>query len=317
MTDLAPHQTTSTISRPSTSLAPDEPVPVAIQRIAVDLLGRAVADLRAEEGPSFDKGIHGARKKMKRLRGLIRLIRDPIGRRVYREENVVLRDTARSLAGIRDAWVLVETLQALRTQYGDLLDDDTFAKPEAWLLERHLERKSIVTSTVVTGAIGNLATAKARYRAYPLDEALADDFGSIAKGVHRVYRRGYRGFQGGCAEPTVEGLHEWRKRVKYLRYQMETLTPLQPTLIGSLAHELDVLGEDLGTDHDLAVLAERVMQHPESCRDDRERWMLIALIHERRLALQAAALRRGAALYAEEPDAFVDRIRAYWEAGRR
>ena len=45
--------------------------------------------------------------------------------------------------------------------------------------------------------------------------------------------------------------------------------------------------------------------------------MLIALIHERRASLQAQAFRSGTALYAESPDSFVDRIGAYWEAGRR
>ena len=45
--------------------------------------------------------------------------------------------------------------------------------------------------------------------------------------------------------------------------------------------------------------------------------MLLALIHERRANLQAQAFRSGAALYTESPDAFVDRIAAYWDASRR
>jgi CHAD domain-containing protein len=144
-----------------------------------------------------------------------------------------------------------------------------------------------------------------------------DDFGAIAPGVHRVYKRGFRGHQRGIETRSVEDLHEWRKRVKYLRFQMESLAPMQPNLIGALAKELDVLGELLGDDHDLAVLAETILEHPESCRDGRELWMLVALIHERRANLQAQAFRTGAAAYAEPPDSFVDRIGAYWESGRR
>jgi CHAD domain-containing protein len=298
-------------------MAPDEPVSLAVRRMTVDLLGRAVGDLRREGTGSFDKGIHGARKKMKRLRGLIRLVRDPIGHRVYREENAVLRDTARNLAGIRDALVLVETLRDIRTTYADLLDEVTFVKPEAWLARRHEERRESVTGAVVLGAVVNLATARARYLSFPIEEAVTDDFDAIARGVRRVYGRGHRGFGRAVATRRLEDLHEWRKRVKYLRYQMEALAPIQPTLIGSMAHELDELGEELGSDHDLAVLAETIMEHPESCRDERERWMLIALIHERRTGLQNGALRRGAALYAENPSAFLDRLEAYWQAGRR
>ena len=307
----------ATLRVPGPSVAPDEPLPLAMQRITVDLLSRAIGDLRREGDRSFDKGIHGARKKMKRLRGLVRLVRDTIGYRSYRDENVVLRNTARSIAGMRDAWVLVETLRDLRRSYGDLLAERTFAAPEAWLLHRHEERRKTVTGAVVTGAVVNLGAAKARYAAFPIEEAIANDFGSIAPGIERVYRRGRRGFERSVETRQVEDLHEWRKRVKYLRYQMEALAPVQPALIGSLAGELDRLGEQLGADHDLAVLADTIMSHPQSCADARERWLLIALIHERRADLQAVALRGGTALYAETPGAFVERIDAYWQAGRR
>ncbi len=115
----------------------------------------------------------------------------------------------------------------------------------------------------------------------------------------------------------MHDLHEWRKRVKYLRHQMEALQPLQPTLLGAQATLLDELGELLGIDHDHAVLAETVMAHEEACRDERERWLLVALIYHRRHGLIAAAERLGAAAYAERPRVFVERIAAYWEAGRR
>ncbi len=115
----------------------------------------------------------------------------------------------------------------------------------------------------------------------------------------------------------MHDLHEWRKRVKYLRHQMEALEALQPVLLGAYAALLDELGELLGVDHDHAVLADTVMAHADACRDERERWLLIALIYRRRGDLIAAAERLGDAAYAERPEAFVDRIAAYWEAGRR
>lgn len=298
-------------------ILPAEPLPLAVRRLGVDLLSGAIADLHLAEGPSFDTTVHSARKKLKRLRGQLRLVRDRIGYRTYRAENAVLRDTARMLSGVRDAWVLPATLHDLRTQYADLLDEATFAAPEAWLLSRHELRRRSVTNAVVGRAIVNLGAARSRFARYPLEDVVRDDFEAIAPGLHRVYRRGLRGYRRGVETRDVEDLHEWRKRVKYLRYQMESLTPMQPTLIGALAGELDVLGELLGDDHDLAVLAETILEHAESCRDDRERWMLIALIHERRANLQAQAFRIGAALYAEPPGSFVDRIGAYWESGRR
>lgn len=307
----------SAIVRPTRSIVADETLPRAMQRITVGLLQGAVADLRSKDVESFDRGVHSARKKMKRLRGLLRLVRDEVGHRTFREENVVLRDTARTLAGMRDAWVLAATVQDIRERYSDLLDDETFARPEAWLLQRHEARRRIVTGAVVTNAITTLSTARSRFAHYPIDEAIRDDYGAIAGGIHRVYARGRRGLARASESHSVEDLHEWRKRVKYLRYQMEALSPLYPSLIEPTATSLDHLGELLGDDHDLAVLADVIMQHPESCRDERERWMLVALIHEQRTRLQVQALRHGRALYTESPDAFTDRIGAYWDAGRR
>lgn len=317
MLDIAHTGPPPDIKSPERSILPDEPLPLAIRRLSFGLLTGAIADLHQAEGGAFDTTVHSARKKLKRLRGHLRLVRDQIGYRNYRAENVVLRDTSRMLSGVRDAWVLPATLRNLRTHYADLLDEATFAAPEAWLLRRHEQRRRSVTEAVMRGAIVNLGAARSRFARYPIGSVVNDDFSAVAPGVYRVYRRGSRGHRRSIETRSVEDLHEWRKRVKYLRYQMESFTPMQPTLIGALAEELEALGELLGDDHDHAVLAETVLEHRESCRDDRERWMLIALIHERRANLQAQAFRIGAAAYAETPDSFVDRIGAYWESGRR
>ena len=315
--EIAQQETTSTLARPGRDIVPDEPLPQGLQRISLGLLSRAIVDLRPNEDRSFDDGVHSARKKMKRLRAMLRLVRDDIGYRPYREENVVLRDTARTLSSVRDAWVLVATLRTLRSTYADLLDEETFAAPDAWLLARREEQRRMVTRPMVTHAICSLGAARSRFAKYPIEQAISDDYAAIAGGIERVYRRGHRGLARAAATRTVEDLHEWRKRVKYLRYQMEALTPMYPTLIAPTAKSLNELGEFLGYDHDLAGLAKTILEHPDSCRDDRERWMLVALIHERRTSLQAQALSLGSALYVERPSSFVDRIGAYWEAGRR
>ncbi len=316
MTGLAQHEATFTIARPGAAIGRQEPLPLAIRRMSVDLLTRSIADLRLDGGTNFDDGIHGARKKMKRLRGLIRLVRDRVGYRTYREENVVLRDTARTIAPMRDTWVLVETVRNLRLAYADLLDPSLFSTTEAWLQRRYQNQKTHIRGTTVGNAIITLATARRRFASFPIEGPVADDFDSIADGVERVYRRGLRGFRRSTESGSVEDLHEWRKRVKYLKYQMDALTPLQPVLIGSQAVELDDLGERLGHDHDLAVLVRTVVDNPDACPDDRERWLLMALAYERRSRLQSDAFRSGAALYGEKPKAFVTRLGAYWDAAR-
>ncbi len=309
--------TTSTLDIPSRSIVPDEPLPRAVQRISLGLLDGAISDLRPSDDQSFDAGVHSARKRMKRLRAMLRLVRDDLGYRTYREENVVLRNTARTLSSVRDAWVLVETLRTMREMYTDLIDDGTFRTSETFLVALWEEQLRNVSKQTVTNAVCSLGTARSRFANYSIDDAVGNHYGAIAEGIRRVYRRGQRGMARAAATRSVEDLHEWRKRAKYLRYQMEALAPIYPRLITPTAKSLDELGELLGYDHDLAVLAQTIIDHPDSCRDDRERWMLVALIHERRTTTQSQAFRLGSALYIEQPSAFVERIGAYWEAGRR
>jgi hypothetical protein len=141
-----------------------------------------------------------------------------------------------------------------------------------------------------------------------------DDFEAIAPGIRRVYRRGRRGMRRAYDEGTTEAFHEWRKRVKYLRYQMEALVPIWPKMIGAHASSLDGLGELLGDEHDLSVLFDIVRDNDAATADERERTLLLALIYRRRLEFHWMARPLGKSLYAEKPDQFVARLRAYYAA---
>lgn len=64
-------------------------------------LKKAVKAIRARNPTGAQ--IHGARKALKRARANLRLLRDAVGKTAYICENVVLRDAARPLSGVRDA----------------------------------------------------------------------------------------------------------------------------------------------------------------------------------------------------------------------
>ena len=60
-----------------------------------------------------DAGIHNMRKELKRARAALRMLRACIGVVEYRRDNALLRDAARPLTPIRDAKVLLQTLEPL------------------------------------------------------------------------------------------------------------------------------------------------------------------------------------------------------------
>jgi CHAD domain-containing protein len=309
---IDPLAVTFAMSVPSAyQIGNDEPVPLAVQRITTLLLDETRDDLRPATAAHYDEGIHGARKKLKRARAMLRLIRDEIGASAYKNENVVLRDTGRTIAGVRDAKVLGETLIALLQPF-----DDTHTVTREFLTKRYLAVRSQTDREVLVAALDNLGAARSRFAAFPIEEVVRDDFAAIAPGLRRTYARGRRSYRRSTATHDVHALHRWRKRVKYLRHQMEALVPIEPEYIGRLIAPLDELGQALGTDHDLAVLSALIVNEPTACATHDDRLTLIGLAAERRAEFVAILERLGATVYADSPDEFISRIGAFWAETR-
>ena len=245
---------------------PAESVPDGVRRIAREQLDRSIHRL-TEGTDDRDADVHSARKSMKCLRGLVRLVRPDLGPEVYRRENETYRDTARRLAGLRDATVLAGTLdRVVGGLNGEAGDFDPLREQLAGRRGRAYE--SGERGPVLDACAEALRQARDRVDRWPVDDA---GWSGLGRGVLAVYRRGRREFGEACWRPSVESLHEWRKRVKYLWYHSRLLQPLWPGLMTAWQKELDRLGELLGDDHDLAVLAGVLRQRGE-VPPDRSCW---------------------------------------------
>jgi CHAD domain-containing protein len=109
----------------------------------------------------------------------------------------------------------------------------------------------------------------------------------------------------------MQDLHDWRKRVKDLWYELRILKPIEPKEMGRLADDTKRLAHLLGDDHDLAVLEEAA----KSARlDSKELKQLSKQIHIRRAGLQRESFQLGHRLYQESPSAFVRRIQDFGKA---
>src|SRR5919108_247446 len=97
-----------------------EAVPDGLRRIARGRIDHALDELRGKTKSSPEEAVHEARKNMKKLRALLRLTRNELGDEVYRRENECFRDAGRRLSGVRDADVMLETLDGLDGDFRDL-----------------------------------------------------------------------------------------------------------------------------------------------------------------------------------------------------
>src|SRR5689334_17059489 len=94
----------------------DESVAEGVRRIALEELDEAVSQLGGARGAGRDEAVHEARKSVKKVRALLRLVQPELGD-TYRGESRVLRDAGRTLSAFRDAGSVIEALGKLREKY--------------------------------------------------------------------------------------------------------------------------------------------------------------------------------------------------------
>lgn len=300
------------IETPRFRLEGGEFLGAGLQRVALEEIDYAIAALGSLR---LDIAVHESRKAFRRVRALLRLVRDPLGYGAYRAENVALRDLGRSIGGSRDATVMVETVVGLSYLYDDVLQPGAFETLRTNLLERDKMIRRRVSGERIDQVVEGLVAARARFADWDRT-VLPDDFSAVAGGLHRVYRRGRNRMADAYGEQSSEAFHVWRKRVRYLRFQMAVLEGMWPELQRGIATDLAYLSDALGAEHDLAELHRLLDDEPEMLPSDTARQVLQGLLVGNQTRLQRACYPVGARLYSESPEDFVRRLGGYWEVWR-
>jgi CHAD domain-containing protein len=313
---------------PALSLDEGEPLSIGVQRTTVEQLDHALWVLRHEL--DRERAVHEARKALKRVRAVLRLVREPLGTYAYRQENTVVRDVSRRLSEVRTASVVVRTARSFVETHPNLLDPIAGRRLVVGLESRRdrLHTSRLHDRQALTDLVTTLLTVRSRYAAWPVTELQADpgdprrrpfrdEFATVAPGLERTYRRGKEAMDAAVADRSTAAFHQWRKRVKYLRYQHEMLQPLWPGVMGAHAESLADLADGLGVEHDLAEMGAIIAGTPSLVLDPVTRYRLLSAIERERRTAQTDLVALGARLYAESPGAFIRRIGSYWAFTRR
>jgi len=291
-------------------LRQDEGLSGGAKRIVLEQIDKALDYLKPTVR-NKDVAIHDARVCMKKIRALLRLMRESLGNETYKAEDTTFRDAARMLSKVRDSAAMLEIIDQLIDHFSDQLSTGAFGGVRAPLLRskrtRQQDRKIAMTKVAKS-----LRQARKRVDDWPAVDAPQ----AFAKGLKRVFKQGRTTFATAYDRPSVETFHEWRKQVKHLLYQTQFLRPLWLTVMEALAAELKTLGKYLSEDHDLAILREKISEQLDEADNRTEIEALVALLDQRRNELQVVARTLGARIYAEKPRTFVTRTEAYWQAWR-
>lgn len=278
---------------------------VEVRRVIGEQLDQAAVELRRPGGPDA-QGVHRARKHIKKSRSLLRLARADLGPNLVQRVQADLRRVAGELAGARDADSLVEATYSLAPAADTDQEKAAITSLRAVLLQRADDARAAFAhdrSTVASAALDLSRTATWLRRVPPR----AEGWDALEVGFARQYRRGRKALGALGDQPDLDALHDWRKRVKDLWYHQRLLVELWPESMRATVAAADELASTLGTDHDLALL--------RALLDD-DRLAVAAVIDRERDRLQGVARRVGQLLYADDPEAWVARHRAWWGVAR-
>jgi CHAD domain-containing protein len=326
-------------------LLAQERVGDGLRRIAVAQLDIAIEALRQDDGGhSPEQRVHEARKALKRLQALLRLLRARLGEIAYERDSAAVRDAGKRLAQARDAAVLHDTLEALLRRHPRKLAQRGGVRQLRAQLQAERDgaaARALSDSATRSIALGELRALRARVGDWELSDANGVE--ALEPALGELYGKGRRRMRRARAakhDQSGRKLHEWRKRVKDLRYAAELVQrdvagkrlrdPLgvkrkrkrkrdsrrvrkQAERLRTIAKRADDLGELLGEEHDLAVLAERVRAEGEpggaATLGKRSQKALLRAIAKRRARLRKRALRDGERLYGRSRKQFVARVR--------
>jgi CHAD domain-containing protein len=279
-----------------------------VRRVVLEQVDKALDRMAVKNG-NKDGAIHDARVCFKKIRAVLRLMRDRLGE-TFHEENVFYRDLGRRLSSVRNDAAMLEAFAKLKERYGHQLAPNALSRQRRPFAASNA-RQDPEKSRALHAVGRSVRAGRRRIQNWPLGK---DGFADLAPGLRRIYKQGRKRFATATGDPTVENLHAWRKRVKDLWYQVRLLKKIWPAELSELADELEKLGDYLSDDHDLALLREAAAKHAKEQKDcGPEVETFMALIDERRAELQMSARLLGGRIYAEKPATLVSRLQTYWQ----
>jgi CHAD domain-containing protein len=282
----------------------DKTVQAGVRRIVAEEIETALAALD-DEGRPLPERIHAARKAVKKLRGLIRLVRP--GFPAYAAENAALRKAGRRLSGLRESEVARATLATLAEGAG--LSEAEMVGIDAPLLDRHAAEHEALQPALeefraameaIRGRARNWRIKGKEFGA--IDRGLADTWAKTRKALKRAAKRG-----------RDEDFHEWRKRAKDHWYQTRLLSPIWPEAMAPHLAAADRLGVALGDYNDLSQIIRNLA---EGDGNEVPRAKLVEEAARRRAALHEEASLVGRRLFAGPSRALTRRWRDWWTLWR-
>jgi CHAD domain-containing protein len=252
---------------------------------------------RALEEP--EEAVHEFRKSVRRARALVSLVRPGLGKGAAAGIAAELRRAFAETGPLRDADILLTTLRSVPAE-----DPHRAAVEET--LERERRRDGAEAAAALKTGSKILQPLPGALRVtLPRDFAMDD----LARGIARGYRRSQDALSRAAETRLLIDLHEWRKRVKELRYEIELLASSGSSESRHREKKLSALAEELGRVTDLVVLLAALGEREKAGAIPRAAALLEAIRADIGSSSQNL-IARGEELFAEPPASFARQVLA-------
>lgn len=282
-----------------------------VRRIADKQLAQAVDRLRNVGDRRSDSAVHEARRHVKKVRALLRLVKPSLGDRYY-AANRRMRLANRMLAPIADGEGVMVSLEQFHKSRSRRLGAQTYSAIRAALIERVARTDHKAKLGRVVPRVAHILSAQRRR----LDEwsLNASGFRAIEPGLEQSYRRARTAMRRAAADPSATAFHRWRRRVKDLWFQVRLLEPRCSNVLIGDQRRLEALDGCLGEYHNVVLLEEALVNEGLVSRGQTAHALRELRRYQVELRRKALAIGRG--IVAVKPRRFVRRIKGLWRSAK-
>lgn len=294
------------------SLRPRRAVADEIKRVADKQFALALAHLRRVGTAPADEAVHVARRHLKKVRALLRLVR-PVVPGEHGATERRLRAAIRRLAPVADGRSVIQTLERLKPEVHDPAASAAIdAGREALLLRAQRVDRTAEVGRTVPKVHRLVSLERTRIDAWTLP---AYGYASIAPGLGRTARRARRAMARAIATPTSRHYLAWRRWTKMLGLQVRLIERRCGHALDADRRHLEALDACLGEYHNVTLLHRILKEECVVWRADTTR--LVKALRRYQIVLRRRAEILGPRALGEPARAFLARARRGWHSTAR
>lgn len=249
--------------------------------------------------------VHELRKNIKKIRGILRLLRYEIGGKKYRKLNRKYRKLAQDIAVLRDDTSQIELLSGMLPKVKSVIVRRSINRAI-----RRIESKRKAAFNDFYGNNQHQYISR-QFNSQNIKNQDLSISGNpdlfILKGLYKIHANALKALRATFSVNNAEIYHNLRKQVKYLMYNLRILSPTNPIFFKAYLYKLNQLSTLLGKLHDLDLFNEHIHQKTIIQFKPDEKKEMLKIIYRNRYYLKKRIGLIGAQVFAENSKDFLDK----------